>query len=90
MWPVSLVAGGRRDLPTERRRATATPVDRRLAYAWDGLTAVQQVRTLWLLLLPFMLVNAAFFIGVRISSSMVLLGSGSRPGCRPLAGVGTS
>jgi hypothetical protein len=38
---------------------------RREAYSWGGLTSGSNKRALWLLLLPFMLVNVAFFMGPR-------------------------
>ncbi|HEU5333547.1 MAG TPA: hypothetical protein VFU73_12290 [Actinocrinis sp.] len=38
---------------------------RREAYSWGGLTSGSNKRALWLLLLPFMLVNIAFFMGPR-------------------------
>jgi hypothetical protein len=42
-----------------------TPEARREAYSWGGLTSGSNKRALWLLLLPFMLVNVAFFMGPR-------------------------
>ena len=35
---------------------------RQEAYSWGGLTAASRLRALWLLLLPFMLANLAFFM----------------------------
>ena len=60
-----------------------TPRRRREAYSWGGLTSGDNTRALWLLLLPFMLLNVAFYMapyrrppGRRTSS----VASGGSPG----------
>lgn len=39
-----------------------SPGGRREAYSWGGLTSGDNLRALWLLLLPFMLLNVAFYM----------------------------
>ncbi|MBB6118271.1 hypothetical protein [Nocardiopsis algeriensis] len=60
----------RREADTE-----TVPGVRREIFAWGNLTSGRSSRALWLLLLPFMLVNVAYWM---------------RPGCqdRPVAGLG--
>ena len=49
---------------------------RREAYSWGGLTSGSNKRALWLLLLPFMFVNVAFFMGPRpLDNDKILHGS---------------
>ncbi|MER7369966.1 hypothetical protein [Nonomuraea wenchangensis] len=52
-WPEGRPAGGDADVPGVRRRE---------AYAWGGLTSGGRALALWLPLLPFSLVNLAYFM----------------------------
>jgi hypothetical protein len=53
-WPVR---------PEPRKEYDGDSADtRQEAYSWGGLTAGSRLRALWLLLLPFMLANLAFFM----------------------------
>ncbi|QYC41270.1 hypothetical protein Nocox_18305 [Nonomuraea coxensis DSM 45129] len=52
-WPEGRPAGGDADVPGARRRE---------AYAWGGLTSGGRALALWLPLLPFSLVNLAYFM----------------------------
>ena len=53
-WPV-------RPIPPEDYDGD-TDDQRQEAYSWGGLTAANKFRALWLLLLPFLLANVAFFM----------------------------
>jgi hypothetical protein len=55
-WPGGLPTGEDRDIEGHRRRE---------AYSWGGLTSGAASRALWLLLLPFMLLNFAFYMTPR-------------------------
>jgi hypothetical protein len=55
-WPGGPPTGGDRDVVGQRRRE---------AYSWGGLTSGAASRALWLLLLPFMLLNFAFYMTPR-------------------------
>ncbi|MGA4988354.1 hypothetical protein [Nonomuraea bangladeshensis] len=57
-WPEGRPAGGDADVPGVRRRE---------AYAWGGLTSGGRALALWLPLLPFSLVNLAYFMLPRPS-----------------------
>ncbi|MEZ7131103.1 hypothetical protein ACBR40_37730 [Nonomuraea sp. AD125B] len=57
-WPEGRPAGGDADVPGVRRRE---------AYAWGGLTSGGRTLALWLPLLPFSLVNLAYFMLPRPS-----------------------
>lgn len=54
----------RREWPAQQASQDSAG-SRREAYSWGGLTSGNNKRALWLLLLPFMLVNVAFFMGPR-------------------------
>jgi hypothetical protein len=53
-WPVRPIPPGAYDGDSDRQRQEA--------YSWGGLTAASKFRALWLLLLPFLLANVAFFM----------------------------
>jgi hypothetical protein len=53
-WPV-------KPIPPEAYEGDADD-QRQEAYSWGGLTAASKLRALWLLLLPFLLANVAFFM----------------------------
>ena len=55
-------AGFLRRLWEARSVSADTPRRRREAYSWGGLTSGDNTRALWLLLLPFMLLNVAFYM----------------------------
>ncbi len=55
-WPGGLPYCADRDVETRRHRE---------AYSWRGLTSGRGSRALWLLLLPFMLLNVAFYMTPR-------------------------
>jgi hypothetical protein len=55
-WPGGRPTGKDRDLEVRRHRE---------AYSWGGLTSGAGSRALWLLLLPFMLLNVAFYMTPR-------------------------
>src|SRR5919197_2248087 len=55
-WPGGPPTGEDRDVAGQRRRE---------AYSWGGLTSGAASRALWLLLLPFMLLNFAFYMTPR-------------------------
>lgn len=55
-WPGGPPTGEDRDVNDQRRRE---------AYSWGGLTSGAASRALWLLLLPFMLLNFAFYMTPR-------------------------
>ncbi len=55
-WPGGPPTGEDRDVEGQRRRE---------AYSWGGLTSGAASRALWLLLLPFMLLNFAFYMTPR-------------------------
>jgi hypothetical protein len=55
-WPGGPPAGSDGDVPDRRHRE---------AYSWGGLTSGAASRALWLLLLPFMLLNFAFYMTPR-------------------------
>jgi hypothetical protein len=55
-WPGGPPTGTDRDIPDHRHRE---------AYSWGGLTSGAASRALWLLLLPFMLLNFAFYMTPR-------------------------
>lgn len=55
-WPAGPPTGQDRDVDGRRRRE---------AYSWGGLTSGAASRALWLLLLPFMLLNFAFYMTPR-------------------------
>jgi hypothetical protein len=57
-WPSGPPAGDDRDIEGQCRRE---------AYSWGGLTSGTASRALWLLLLPFMLLNFAFYMTPRPS-----------------------
>jgi hypothetical protein len=55
-------AGFFRRLWEARSTSADTALHRTEAYSWGGLTSGDNTRALWLLLLPFMLLNVAFFM----------------------------
>ncbi|MCM2390718.1 hypothetical protein [Streptomyces albipurpureus] len=52
---------------TDRQRDTDQPIPE--AYCWSNLTSGNSARALWLLLLPFMVVNLAHWMRPRVSGS---------------------